>query len=252
MPKYLYYRQNIEYMPKATAVDDPRLFIYLMRNHVLDPIERSLDIVSTHRQEIRSEQHAFENFIRYVREVDVEYDDASQLTSGSKIRNESNTLREAYEKTILAVDHYETVYGESVVENAVTELGSDAAAILAQDKNVPLTPIAKRLLIERAQMRVEERRTGAVHIAAEKESLEENYRDIRRLVTELNSTIVPGWDTSRFNERKADILRQRQAHLNGQHGEKTGHEGCEYLYRNQDWRYPVLTSVARLCEVTVV
>jgi len=169
----------------------------------------------------------------------------------SDTESRSDEARAVYEETVLAVEHYQTIYDESLVENATAELGTDAAEVLSADTGLNLTPVAKSLVINRAQQRVEARKSVLASIAAEQESLERHRERMRGLVDGLTGTVVPKWYQEQFETEIATVLSRRQEYLHRQRDGRDPHELCMYLYKERDWRYPVLTSVTRLCEATV-
>lgn len=238
-------------MSSTQRPEDPRLFINSLRNHVLDPIRRAVDIAEADRSELVAEQDAFREFIRRVDKLEPEPAAASRQLAISDTGSRSDEARAIYEETVLAVDHYQTIYDESLGENAIAELGTDAAEVLSADTDVHLTPVVKNLLINRAQQRVEERTSVIASIATEQESLERHLEMMRGLVDGLTGTVVPKWYQERFEAEISRVLSRRQEYLHRHRDGRDRHELCMYLYKDRDWRYPVLTSVTRLCEATV-
>lgn len=235
----------------AANSEDPRLFINSMREYVLNPIRTAVAVASTDRSEILAERDAFVKFTRRVRELDPKAPTPRQQIPISGTESQSDRVREIYKETVLAVDHYDIVYDESLCENAVAELGTNAAKVLVSDTGVKFTPVAKELLINKAQQGLEKRRNVAADIAAEQESLAANREVIRNLVEGLTGTVVPEWYQEEFDTEITAVLCQRQDHLHRRHNNADGHELCNYLYRDQCWSYPILTSIARLCETTL-
>lgn len=239
-------------MSTFTAADEDNLHLYInsMRNYVLDPIRTAVEAASADRSELDEERDAFLNFIHRVRELEPEPVTTDHQMPISNIKNRSNKVTEIYQETVLAVDHYDVVYDETLRENAVAELGTDAAEVLVSNTGVTFTPVAKELVLSRAQQRLEKRRKIAEDIIAEQESVSTHKKTVRDLLEDLTGTRVPKSYQEQFESEISSIFYQRQNHLHKQNN-KNGHELCRYLYGDQNWCYPVLTSIARLRETTV-
>jgi len=162
-----------------------------MRDYVLGPIQTAVEIVAADMSELSTEQEAFLNFIRRVRKLEPEPASLSYQEPLSSSENRSDRTREIYEETVFAVDHYHEVYDELLIENVVAELGTEVAEVLAADTGVTLTPVAKKLLINRAQQCLEKRKSVIISIAAEQKSLKVHQEVIHELIVGLTGTAVP-------------------------------------------------------------
>ena len=236
-----------------SVIDDPenpQLFIRSMWRHVLDPVRTAITITTAEQTELSAEQTAFENFIRRIRQIEPVPLTVKQRGNAEEMQRQATTARAAYRETMLAVDHYEREYGEPLLTNAAAELGADAAVVLDSDSNVLFTPPVKQLLVTSATQCFEDRKSVRGNIDAELESLESARQELYAVVKNLDGTSVPPWHHEQFDATLEDILQRRQQHLHTRSGCSDSHNLCAYLYEAQPWRYPVLTSLARLNNVT--
>ena len=85
--------------------------------------------------EVASERDAFDAFADRVATITVDSPRPPALMAGSVDTSGTSSataaLREEYEATVMAVPHYDDVYGESIEENASAEFGPDLASLLS-------------------------------------------------------------------------------------------------------------------------
>jgi hypothetical protein len=231
-----------------------------VNRHVLAPIGTALDRVADERSEVDAERDAFAAFATRVdacparAEPSVTAPDpaASVRTMGlGADANHTARLRQAYRETVMAVGHYEAVYGEPLRVNVAAEFGADVATALCQD--VPLTPVLKRTLSD-----------AATTARAERERFDEILRRERRSLADAESaldnvvTAIPRHPCDHPDdapslaelERRCDrVGTERQRVVQRQRRfSREGDALYEYLYGDQSWTYPVLSVVATLSE----
>ena len=85
--------------------------------------------------EVASERDAFDAFADRVATITVDSPRPPALMAGSVDTSGTSSataaLREEYEATMMAVPHYDDVYGKSVEEHASAEFGPDLASLLS-------------------------------------------------------------------------------------------------------------------------
>jgi hypothetical protein len=236
-------------MSTTPAQDGTQWFLHTWRDHILEPIETALTVLDVEHTELAAEQDGLEEFLQRLRAVDP----AEQPSSPVGARRQSasdpvETLRDAYADTVLAVDHYESVYDESLVENVAIEFGPDYAALFHPETNVGFSPPLKRSLAAAAQQAVDERAALDRAVQLEEKSIREYRSSLQEILDTLDSTVVPEWYRETFQNDITALLEKRQEQLHSSVHRFETHEFCAYMYGEQLWTYPVLTSLARLQE----
>lgn len=147
----------------------------------------------------------------------------------------------------MSVDHYEEAYGESLVTHAAAELSADVAAGFRRESAAPFTEFYRTVLSNAVDSAVKGRTRFCEHLDAERTSLETGRETLTDLLDDAGG---PG-DSTRyrgaFESDLDDLAQSRQALIQRRDplSRTDGHEVCEYLYREPEWTYPVLTAVTR-------
>jgi len=237
-------------MATTPAQDGAQWFLHTWRDHILEPVETALTVLDEEHTELAAEQAGLEEFLQRLRAVDPVEQPSSPV--GPRSRQSASdpveTLRDAYTDTMLAVDHYESVYDESLVENVAIEFGQDYAALFHPETNVGFSPPLKRSLVSAAEQAIDERTSLDRAVKIEQESIQEYHGSLREIIETLDSTVVPEWYRETFQSDVAALLQERQDQLHSSVHRFETHEFCTYMYEDQLWTYPVLTSLARLQE----
>ncbi|EMA11214.1 hypothetical protein SAMN05443574_12212 [Haloarcula vallismortis] len=237
-------------MATTPAQDGAQWFLHTWRDYILEPVETALTVLDEEHTELAAEQAGLEEFLQRLRAVDpVERPSAPVGTRGRQSASDPvETLRDAYTDTVLAVDHYESVYDESLVENVAIEFGQDYAALFHPEANVGFSPPLKRSLVAAAEQAIDERVSLDRAVKIEQESIQEHHGSLQEIIDTLDSTVVPEWYRETFQSDVTALLRKRQDQLHSSVHRFETHEFCTYMYDDQLWTYPVLTSLARLQE----
>lgn len=237
-------------MSTTPAQDGTQWFLHTWRDYILEPVETALTVLDTEQTELSAEQRGLEAFLQRLHAIDpVEQSPApvgarEQQSTADPVA----TLREAYADTVLDVDHYESVYDESLVENVSIEFGPDYAALFHTDTKVSFSPPLKQSLVAATEQAVDERESLDRAVRLERESVREYRNRLRGILDTLDSTVVPEWYRDTFEADVAALLDERQQQLHSSVHRFGTHDFCAYMYEEQLWTYPVLTSLARLQE----
>ncbi|WP_137682192.1 DUF7260 family protein [Haloarcula mannanilytica] len=237
-------------MSTTPVQDDTQWFLHTWRDHILEPVETALNVLDEEHAELVAEQDAFEEFLQRLRAVDPVEQPSNPVGTKSQrpVSAPVKALRDAYTDTVLAVDHYESVYDESLVENVAVEFGPDYAALFHPASNVRFSPPLKRSLVAATKQAIDERDSLDRAVEIEQESIQ-NYRDhLGEIIDTLDSTVVPEWYRETFQGDITTLLQERQEQLHSSVHRFETHDFCAYMYEEQLWTYPVLTSLARLQE----
>jgi len=236
-----------------------------VNRHVLAPIGTALDRVADERSEVEAERDAFAAFATRVDACPVRSDPSvtasdpvPSVRTGSPgavaDADPTERLRRAYRETVMAVDHYDAVYGEPLPVNVTAEFGADVATALCED--VPFTPALKHTLFDAATTARAEREQFDEILRRERQSLSDAETALDDVVTAIRRRSDPPTDHSADatplpelerrcervgTERQRVVQRQRRF-------SREGDALYEYLYGDQSWTYPVLSAVATLGE----
>ena len=237
-------------MSTTPAQDGTQWFLHTWRDHILEPIETALTVLDVEHTELAAEQDGLEEFLQRLRAVDPVGQPSPPIGAPSRqsASDPAEALREAYTDTVLAVDHYESVYDESLVENVAIEFGPDYAALFHPETNVGFSPPLKRSLVAATEQAIDERASLDRAVRIEQESMQEYRGRLEEIIDTLDSTVVPEWYRETFQNDVTALLEERQDQLQSSVHRFETHEFCSYMYEEQLWTYPVLTSLARLQE----
>ena len=241
-------------MSEITSHCSSRQYLHILRQYVLEPISTAKRSAEQERDEIDLESEAFEQFTTRIEEISAGPPKETVLPARNIINQSppKNTckLRSAYRDTVMAVPHYDDVYGETIAENLSAEFGPELAELLQPNSGISLTDHNKNALIVAAEKSVQERTEFSDSLETEVDSLESMNQKLTALLDNLDSSIVPSWYRQEFDDQLGEILRTRQSTLGGRSSlsHLDGHDLCEYLYSDESWTYPVLTAVGRLLD----
>lgn len=223
-----------------------------LERHVLSPIETAEGIASDEYEEVEAERRAFERFKRRVATFDTTAYGVTSPTTRTWVRNERSRIvqriRDAFRETVMSVDHYDALYGESLDEHFAAELSDELAAGLQQDTHSEFTHLYKSALLTATEEAIARRETVGDTFENEHDSLRVSHDALRAVLTELDGTHVPARFVTDFTATLDEVVRTRQRTLSNRSDSPRadGHDFCLYLYGNRDWTYPVLTAVTRL------
>jgi len=224
-----------------------------LRDHVSGPVSTAEAVVAREYEEVDVERRAFQEFEGRVAGIDTVSMSRSTLASQRpglvQARPRSaERVRSAFRETVMSVDHYDEVYGESLDEHFAAELSPDLLAGLQQDAGSQFTDLYKRTLLGAVGTAIEQRETFCDILDNESASLERSGAALDAIVDELDGTRVPPQARTEFTEALDDVARRRQETFAGRTSSPRtdGHDLCSYLYEDCEWTYPVLTAVTRL------
>jgi hypothetical protein len=152
----------------------------------------------------------------------------------------------------MAVDHYDAVYGEPLAVNVATEFGVDVATALCAD--VPFTAAFKRTLHDAATAARTERERFDDILRRERRSLTDAHAALDDVVTAIRRRSRDRPDDATptlaaLARRCERVGRERQQAVQRQFRFARDEDNLyEYLYGDQSWTYPVLSTVATLAE----
>jgi hypothetical protein len=223
-----------------------------LQSHVLAPLATAESVLDQEYEEVDAERRAFEEFRERVAGIEtIANASAIPATRAPLTENRSRAperVRSAFRETVMAVEHYDEVYGESLVEHVAAELADELAAGLRRDAHLHFTPLFKRTLLTAIDSAIDQRETFCSILAGERESLTRSRDGLLTISDELDGTRVPAGAKIDLTEALDEIASQRQETFAGRTASPrtNGHDLCAYLYGDCNWTYPVLTAVTRL------
>ncbi|WP_424004359.1 DUF7260 family protein [Haloarcula salina] len=237
-------------MSTTPAPDGTQWFLHTWQDHILDPVETALDVLAREQTELAAEREALDDFLTRLDRIDPVEQRTVPVGSPPERADTAPVvaLRDAYSETVLSVEHFETVYDETLVENVAIEFGPDYAAVFHPESNVQFSPPVKRSLVAATEQAIDERESLERAVKLEQRAITSYRERIQCLLDTLDSTVVPEWYRETFRETATGILSERQEELHSSVHRFDTMDFCSYMYEEQLWTHPVLTSVARLQE----
>lgn len=225
-----------------------------VREHVREPLRAALAHVQREQEEINAERAAFEHFAERVGTISpvgttgpVASADGPQLHTDDHAGEKRAAVREAYEETVMDLDHYEDVYDEPLLVNVAGELSAEIAEGLRDEADLSYTEHLQSVICAAATDAAERREKFQERLANERDSVEAAREAIRDVTESLDGSGLPQWYRPSFDAHLDELETRRQEHLQSLAAyRRTGHDLCEYVYEDEPWTYPVLTAVARL------
>ena len=236
-------------MGTSNQADDPVL--RSLRGHVLAPLSTAEGIVEAEYAEVEAERRAFEQFSDRLATIDTVSTGRGGPGKPSTVVETSpepvERLRGAFRETVLGVDHYEDRYGEPLVAHAAAELSADVATGFRRESGTPFTEFYKTALSRAVDSAIEGRARFCDLLDAEGRSLETGRESVADLLEDAGGPGAPTRYRGAFESTLDDLARSRQALIQRRDptSRTDGHDICEYLYRDAEFTYPVLTAVTR-------
>lgn len=221
-----------------------------LQTRVLEPLSEAESTAQVEYEEITAERQAFSQFRDRVTGIETTSHTGPVGSLHSNVASRSQAIRRVrsvLRETIMNVDHYDEIYGETLEEFAAAEFSADLAAGLDPETNTVFTELYKTTLLAAVEDGIEMRQTVREQIERELASLEKCQMALVDLLEPLNGSNIPTWYQSDFSDELDQIARTRQESI--QQGvplsRVDGHDLCQYLYHDHQWIYPVLTAITR-------
>lgn len=187
-------------------------------------------------------------------------------TMQARSLQKKETILDTYRDTFMSLSHYQDDYGESALENLREEFGEEVAALvdrrslLAYDAAAHGAQIGisnrqtmmHRLEIEQEQIDRIRRELASVHRKVNRISVKISEGDAE-LLSGSGNRLEPTTDLARLEEWESNcdrLIAKRQKCLLAHDGELSNYEFTlvRFLYQSLDVDFPVLASIAELCD----
>jgi hypothetical protein len=124
----------------------------MTREHVLSPLETAHTRAEREYEEVEAERRAYAQFKERVSGINTgPTSPAQSMTAVRSVetsgRHSAERVRSAFGATVMNVDHYDELYGESLDEHVAAELSPEVATLFRDDKATAVTEPAKTVLI---------------------------------------------------------------------------------------------------------
>lgn len=211
------------------------------------------DAIADERERVRAERDAFAAFADRVTELAT----SAAPTAGRQpvgLKSAPNApvdaVDEAYRETVLALDHYETDYGEPLSVNLRAELGPDVAD--AVEMGGELTPDLQRGIVVAAEQARTEREAFLTELGTEADAISEStdrLRSVESALAELRDApsiepfdrLAERWRRLERLERACEeIVADRRASL----CDRGAFDLARYLYEPTGTPFPVVAGAA--------
>lgn len=234
---------------------------------VMTRIPDAIDDISEEQAQISNERDAFEEFAQRVasfqpteshlsafsaqQQQNPNLGVATMVQNGNSLStNQLTNVTDAYQETVMALSHYESVYGEPLPENMSKELGPEVAqSVIAGDV---LTSNLQSTLYTKSLRAAKERADFLHHLQTERESVQtarQKLRDIHNAVAEIDDSLYPrpisevvqSWNRLEDLESECkSVFITRQSAIQSTPGSGNHHFLQNYLYHSRGWTFPVL------------
>ena len=170
---------------------------------------------------------------------------------------------QAYDDTVLSMFHYMAEYGESLEEHMAAEFGQDIVINLFQSREFPQQ--LKRALLDASRRSRRQREELLTKLEAEIEAMKSAHTTLTSIVDsllEFNSRPLGEYTPEEFsdirrrlNEFEAECKRvasDRKNIIRSEDGasiDGSEQEFRAYLYRELDTEYPILSDIAKCCQL---
>lgn len=228
--------------------------------------DREYEVVSQEIEELITEKESFILFAEQVKQLPTT-NRSNNLRTGTCVRDlktgfAPDAIKKAYEQTVMEVPHYEEMYNEGLHENMAQELGDDL--LTAIERSSHLRPPLKRSLITAAISAAERRTTFETKLTKEQLYLKRFSTELCDICESLNSISDEPFSQLEFTtlrlthdqltrlfDRCEVLSSDRQQQIQSRNGGSylTDNGDIErYLYFECEYTYPILHTIAELCE----
>lgn len=228
-------------------------FLDTFRYYVRAPLIGARRAIEREQDEVQTEIDAFDAFSERLATVDIPQNHTGQPLPPTVARGESGSnpleaIRTAYQETVLAVDHFDQAYDESLEEHFTNEFGPDIGWNLTAERASPLPPQYLDAVRAASEEAIRARQNYLELFEDEYASIDRADAVITDLVDECSETQIPEWYQEEFRDQLSELTDARQEKIQTYDSDSNadGHVLCSYLYDDVESTYPVLAAIGRL------
>jgi hypothetical protein len=229
-------------------------------------LDEALDAIETERAILTAEIGAFEEFLETVESLTPTASTGHAIPAVRSQSGETDpfqSLRAAYESTVMSVPHYETEYGESFGENLRAEFGPDLATLLTAGR--VFERCHKQAVVAATEECIDQRRHLLDAIDAERASVRRYREPVQSVIDAVeqfdNGTLATDSPELLDGYRKRidvlesrchDLVEQRQSEIVDDRRALSlsisGPDIPSYLYTDLPVTYPVIAPLTSALE----
>jgi hypothetical protein len=232
-------------------------------------LQRAMAAVRRERRRTTDELEAIHAFEHRVRSIDAETmaetggSVASVAVSRPHPTSGLRAVRTAYEETVMSVPHYVEEYDDSYAESLREEFSPDLASALTDGTN--FNQRCKQATLSAGAASQSARESLVDALDAERESLSSVAEELSPIIEEVGKLSARSYDEAPFGtldayrarlvvleDRCNDIATDRQTSLFEQRRARwlpsNAPDIARYVYQNEPFEYPVMSTVADLTE----
>lgn len=232
--------------------------------------DTALDRGRRERSEIEQECHAFRRFRQRIQSLETHTPQIQQSSFGvQKVfshskRSVRDVIEPCYRETVMAVDHYDDVYGDSFEESINAEFGGDVARQISGATS--FSPVLQHRLLDAAQQCLDNRHVFLKTLKDEHIMLEDAHStvctiqqtlsesDDDQVETPSNGQLIKRYEQLQSLEDECERwLQRRQQQIHDRQLKRPVDESddgalCPYLYASLDVTYPILSTFVTVHE----
>ncbi|MFC6976926.1 hypothetical protein ACFQL1_22985 [Halomicroarcula sp. GCM10025709] len=185
-------------------------------------LDDAIEILDREIEYVTDERRAFRRFTSHVRDREPEPaavrttgggDTLAVSAGGHQVQSKGlQSVTETYAETVMAVPHYDEVYGEGLAENLRAEFGAEIATQIVDGQQ--LTPVLRETIVAAGARATTEREEFGATLETERDSLvriRDRLSEIESRTAELGEAIGAGATSSELGEYDAELTRLESA-----------------------------------------
>jgi hypothetical protein len=244
------------------------VFLLFFLATVVD-LRRAMSVVDSERQRVQEEADAFDSFADRIDDLETARARTTTTDPGATTLVEAGStaglrrVRDAYQRTVMSVQHFDEEYGESMLENMAMEFGDDVAGAVVG--GATLTPQLQETLVRRSRQARDKRLVLLDHFDDELDAVTWAAEKLGRVESSVDRVTDQPIERLEYDDQRAEwylledrqeeceqVLERRQETIQERTdiADSVGHvESLEdYMYEPLSVTYPVLASGTDLVE----
>ena len=234
-------------------------------------LDAALESVRRERREVERECQAFRRFRKRTQSLKTDPPQIEQISGGAHQRFSSaqpsvrDVIEPYYRETVMAVDHYDDVYGDSFETSISAEFGADVLLLISEAMS--FSQVIKQRLLGAAQQCIDRRRVFIETLETESamfKDAQSTIQTIRNTVVEIDDEDLRDLSVTQLTSRQETLqsltrkceewLQRRQEQIHVRRSERSSGERdyttlCSYLYEPLDVDHPILATFVEVMEI---
>jgi len=207
-------------------------------------LETAEQRVDREREEVVAERNAYQRFKERVSGIDTmdgsrqepvaatrTYVDSRSQAADPRSRM-TNQIRNTFRETVMNVDHYDELYGESLETHVTVELSPEVATLFANDRATSITQSTHMALVTAVDQAISHRNVYLEVVDGERDPLVKNQRVLSDILEEYAALQVPAGQRSGLLDSLDGLAETRQETIQDRPStaHTDGHDFCSYIH----------------------